>query len=220
MLSLPAGEEQGVERGWMDPGGISCTVLPRNRERTKGRGRGGESALPSLRHRRIPARSGRVPATAPRQGKHRQPDPFPTAAGARCLSWKSSQPSRGAPSRTSCRFPSRQPIPSSSRFSLGRMALVLGAVLLAAGAAVPPGLPAPRDLARSVLETHGQELRLLKLLGVARTVGEGWAMRWVQLGAPSSGTHPGGDPFPRRRREATVGSMLLLLADVRLGHPF
>ncbi|KAM7124121.1 uncharacterized protein J5F26_001918 isoform 1-T1 [Ciconia maguari] len=49
------------------------------------------------------------------------------------------------------------------------MALVLGAVLLAAGAAVPPGLPAPRDLARSVLETHGQELRLLKLLGVART---------------------------------------------------
>ncbi|XP_054027404.1 uncharacterized protein LOC128898304 isoform X2 [Dryobates pubescens] len=42
------------------------------------------------------------------------------------------------------------------------MALVLGAVLLAAGAAVPPGLPAPRDLARSVLETHGQELKLLK----------------------------------------------------------
>ncbi|XP_033916335.1 uncharacterized protein [Melopsittacus undulatus] len=51
----------------------------------------------------------------------------------------------------------------------GRMALVLGAVLLAAGAAVPPALPAPRDLARSVLETHGQELRLLKVLGVART---------------------------------------------------
>ncbi|KAM9650176.1 uncharacterized protein ACIBXB_012102 isoform 1-T1 [Morphnus guianensis] len=49
------------------------------------------------------------------------------------------------------------------------MALVLGAVLLAASAAVPPGLPAPRDLARSVLETHGQELRLLKLLGVTRT---------------------------------------------------
>ncbi|KQK82987.1 hypothetical protein AAES_69095 [Amazona aestiva] len=49
------------------------------------------------------------------------------------------------------------------------MALVLGAVLLAAGAALPPALPAPRDLARSVLETHGQELRLLKMLGVART---------------------------------------------------
>ncbi|XP_075603282.1 uncharacterized protein LOC142600808 isoform X2 [Balearica regulorum gibbericeps] len=49
------------------------------------------------------------------------------------------------------------------------MALVLGAVLLAAGTAVPPGLPTPCDLARSVLETHGQELRLLKLLGVART---------------------------------------------------
>ncbi|XP_069634518.1 uncharacterized protein [Haliaeetus albicilla] len=66
--------------------------------------------------------------------------------------------------------PSRQQIPSSSRFSLGRMALVLGAVLLAASAAVPPALPAPRDLARSVLETHGQELRLLKLLGVTRTI--------------------------------------------------
>ncbi|XP_010561632.1 PREDICTED: cathelicidin-2-like [Haliaeetus leucocephalus] len=50
------------------------------------------------------------------------------------------------------------------------MALVLGAVLLAASAAVPPALPAPRDLARSVLETHGQELRLLKLLGVTRTI--------------------------------------------------
>ncbi|XP_064018498.1 cathelicidin antimicrobial peptide isoform X1 [Pogoniulus pusillus] len=49
------------------------------------------------------------------------------------------------------------------------MALLLGAVLLAAGAAVPPGLPAPRDLARSVLETHGQELKLLKVLGVTRT---------------------------------------------------
>ncbi|KAM4794164.1 uncharacterized protein ACIQIH_017272 [Cyanocitta cristata] len=61
------------------------------------------------------------------------------------------------------------------------MALVLGAVLLAAGAAVPPpvpppvpaavpaAVPAPRELARSVLETHGQELRLLRLLGVART---------------------------------------------------
>ncbi|XP_065486403.1 uncharacterized protein LOC135986344 [Caloenas nicobarica] len=50
------------------------------------------------------------------------------------------------------------------------MALVLGAVLLVTGAtAVSPGLPAPRDLARSVLETHGQELRLLKVLGVART---------------------------------------------------
>ncbi|XP_057258878.1 uncharacterized protein LOC130595854 [Pezoporus wallicus] len=58
--------------------------------------------------------------------------------------------------------------PGSLRFP-GRMALVLGAVLLAAGAAVPPALPAPRDLARSVLETHGQELRLLKMLGVART---------------------------------------------------
>ncbi|XP_041320109.1 uncharacterized protein LOC121351805 isoform X3 [Pyrgilauda ruficollis] len=52
--------------------------------------------------------------------------------------------------------------------------LLLGAVLLAAGAApapaVPPAMPAPRELARSVLETHGQELRLLRLLGVARTV--------------------------------------------------
>ncbi|XP_030827358.1 atherin-like [Camarhynchus parvulus] len=51
--------------------------------------------------------------------------------------------------------------------------LLLGAVLLAAGAAlppaVPPAVPAPRELARSVLETHGQELRLLRLLGVART---------------------------------------------------
>lgn len=54
--------------------------------------------------------------------------------------------------------------------------LLLGAVPLAAGAAlapaVPPALPAPRELARSVLETHGQELRLLRLLGVARTVGK------------------------------------------------
>lgn len=88
------------------------------------------------------------------------------------------------------------------------MALVLGAVLLAASAAVPPGLPAPRDLARSVLETHGQELRLLKLLGVTRTVGEGWAIRWVQLGVPSSGTQLGEDPFLCRCREATDGSVL------------
>lgn len=81
------------------------------------------------------------------------------------------------------------------------MALVLGAVLLAAGAAVPPGLPAPRDLARSVLETHGQELKLLKLLGVARTVGAGWAM-------PGVWPAPDGDPFSHRRWEAADRSVL------------
>lgn len=198
--------------GWI-PG---ASVLPSCPEIGSGRREGaadGGSAPPRLRHRHIPARSGQAPATAPCQGKHQQPDPFPTAAGARCLSWKQSRPNRGAPSR--------QQIPSSSRFSLGRMALVLGAVLLAASAAVPPGLPAPRDLARSVLETHGQELRLLKLLGVTRTVGEGWAIRWVQLGVPSSGTHLGEDPFLCRCREATDSSVLFPPpAVIRLGHPF
>ncbi|XP_074675180.1 uncharacterized protein LOC141921082 [Strix aluco] len=131
----------------MDPGGIGCAIPPRNWERTKGRGRGGGSASP--------------PGPGERQGKHGQPDPLPTAAGARCLSWQAQRAEAGAPSRAQRRCPGPAAAPC--------MALVLGAVLLAAGAAVPLGLPPPRDLARSVLETHGQELKLLKVLGVTRT---------------------------------------------------
>ncbi|XP_065523076.1 uncharacterized protein LOC136008167 [Lathamus discolor] len=113
--------------------------------------------------------SGQAPTTAAGQGKQRQPDPFPTAAGPSVYPGGEAG-GAGAPRRADSRFPipSCRPLPWSLRFP-GRMALVLGAVLLAAGAAVPPALPAPRDLARSVLETHGQELRLLKMLGVART---------------------------------------------------
>lgn len=109
---------------------------------------------------------------------------------------------RAEPSRP---FPIPQPVPSSST----RMALVLGALLLATGAAIPPGLPAPRDLARSVLETHGQELKLLKVLGVVRTVGTGFG-QWG--GGVGGGTHLGGDPFFR--------SVLLPTTDFRLGNPF
>lgn len=89
------------------------------------------------------------------------------------------------------------------------MALVLGAVLLVTGAtAVSPALPAPRDLARSVLETHGQELRLLKVLGVARTVGTGRGTRW-------------GPRVPSGTAKPPVAlSLSASLADVRLGDPF
>lgn len=161
----------------------------------------------------ISARSGQAPTTAPGQGKHRQPDPFPTAAGPSVYPGGEAG-GAGAPRRADSRFPipSCRPLPWSLRFP-GRMALVLGAVLLAAGAAVPPALPAPRDLARSVLETHGQELRLLKMLGVARTVGAGRATGGVQLRHPSRW-----DPFPHRHWEAT--KVLVLPADIRLGHPF
>ncbi|KAM6104158.1 uncharacterized protein LJ206_018278 isoform 2-T2 [Theristicus caerulescens] len=156
MPRLPAREERDVERGWMDP--APSVVPPCRKTGSEGR----EGAAEGNRPCRAFGIAASLPdPTAARQGKHRQPDPFAAAAGARCLSWRRSQPSRGAPSRAHSLVP---------RLFPGRMALVLGAVLLAAGAAVPPGLPAPRDLARSVLETHGQELRLLKLLGVARTV--------------------------------------------------
>ncbi|XP_064301346.1 methyl-CpG-binding domain protein 6-like isoform X2 [Phalacrocorax carbo] len=163
MPSLPAPEEREVERGWMDPRGTGVTVLPRNGERDKGKGpRRGDQ----------PRRASGIAASQPDPGelppRHHakentgNPIPSPPRRGPGVYPG-------GEAGRAGGPEPRRRPIPSSSRSPRGRMALVLGAVLLAAGAAVPPGLPAPRDLARSVLETHGQELRLLKLLGVART---------------------------------------------------
>lgn len=74
--------------------------------------------------------------------------------------------------------------------------------------AVSPALPAPRDLARSVLETHGQELRLLKVLGVARTVGTG------------RGTRRGPRVAAGAAKPPVALSLSPSLADVRLGNPF
>ncbi|XP_074754302.1 uncharacterized protein LOC141957192 isoform X2 [Athene noctua] len=110
----------------------------------KGRGQGGGVSI-TARPRRAPAKENTG-----------NPIPSPRRQGPGVYPGKRSGLRLGRP-------------PEPCRVSLGRMALVLGAVLLAAGAAVPPGLPAPRDLARSVLETHGQDLKLLKLLGVTRT---------------------------------------------------
>ncbi|KAK2514034.1 hypothetical protein Q9233_015147 [Columba guinea] len=98
------------------------------------------------------------------------------------------------------------------------MALVLGAVLLVTGAtAVSPALPAPRDLARSVLETHGQELRLLKVLGVARTQPGGSTQprtpgtpgaAGTSAGHPSSSSSSSPPRPPPRPRPPTSVSLL------------
>ncbi|KAM6089514.1 uncharacterized protein VSU04_001863 [Chlamydotis macqueenii] len=146
--------------------GVYVGVYIRARNGGAGAGKGPPRGnRPRLRRLRPSARC---------QGKLRQPDPVPTAAWGPVFILEPKPAEPGGPEPRG-RFPIRRALPEPTAASLvfplpgGRMALVLGAVLLAAGAAAPPGVPAPRDLARSVLETHGQELRLLKLLGVART---------------------------------------------------
>nr|XP_032602465.2 uncharacterized protein LOC115494112 isoform X2 [Taeniopygia guttata] len=140
------------------------TSVPRNGEQPQGRGRGGGSALRSSSIAASPAGPG---ASPPRhRAKENTGEPIPPRGSGAAL-----HPGAGAGG----------PEAGAECVGAARMALLLGAVLLAAGAAVTgavPGavtgavtgaVPAPRELARSVLETHGQELRLLRLLGVTRT---------------------------------------------------
>ncbi|XP_051662137.1 potassium/sodium hyperpolarization-activated cyclic nucleotide-gated channel 4-like [Manacus candei] len=149
MLSLPVREERDR----------SCSIMPRTGSRPRE-----EGAMEGDRPCRAPASPHPLPVRASSsrlRAKDNSGNPSPSrGTGGPCLPWSRS---RGAPSRG--------PIPGGQRTPCcpALMALLLGAVLLAAGAAIPPGMPAPRDLARSVLETHGQDLRLLKLLGVTRT---------------------------------------------------
>lgn len=91
--------------------------------------------------------------------------------------------------------------------------LLLGALLLLLLGALPPAVPvppAPRELARAVLEAHGQDagtgLKLLKLQGVTRTVG---ACSAAERFSPRGGF------APRRRRPFFL---FFPPAEVRLGH--
>lgn len=170
MLSLPAREERD-RRAWLDGSRGHRLYHPAPKlgaDEGKGPRRGIGPAEPPASPHPCQVRASAHHGTVPRKTPATRSLPHSGGGPVFILEAKPAEPGGPEPSREPIPEP-RADIPSSSRLSLGRMALVLGAVLLAAGAAVPPGLPAPRDLARSVLETHGQELRLLKLLGVTRT---------------------------------------------------
>ncbi|XP_071661549.1 uncharacterized protein [Patagioenas fasciata] len=175
------------------------------------RGRAGGSVPPSIAASRRTC-----------QGKHWQPDPFPAAAGAPVYPGGEAGEIGGPPSCAESPFPTPQQFLSREPISRGAtglpMALVLGAVLLVTGAtAVSPALPAPRDLARSVLETHGQELRLLKTFDWGTHFSINFTAR--QPACPKNGPerHGGCRARPGRAQRCTAQvSVFAFLPDVPL----
>ncbi|XP_050164163.1 insulin receptor substrate 4-like [Myiozetetes cayanensis] len=152
LVLFPGSWEDALAPG---SGGAGQGLFPhaKNWEQAQGRGRGGGSALPSSGIAASP------PGPAAGQGQHRQPEPFPPNGGPAFTLG----PGPGGPEARA------DPGKGENSLLCRSDGAAVGSGAAGGGRRDPAGNAGPRDLARSVLETHGQDLRLLKLLGVART---------------------------------------------------